>query len=138
MTFGQWVGDDGHITGLTARLHPEPLRSGSADAAHVGSNTAVYGRLDLDTSHPYRQTEVVKEVNRKLPTGVKINAHGVLSVRRAHGTETNPMFFHQPRFRSPQYSDSFIDWIVEEYAHDKDFFANRELSATQSRRAGPT
>jgi hypothetical protein len=87
-------------------------------------NAAVYGRLDPDTSHPYRQTEVVQEVNRRLPKGVRINAHDVLSVRRTHGTDTNPLFFHQPRFGSPQYSDSFIDWIVEEHARDKDFFAN--------------
>jgi hypothetical protein len=25
---------------------------------------------------------------------------------------------------APQYSDPFIDWIVEEYARDKNFFAN--------------
>jgi hypothetical protein len=63
-------------------------------------------------------------VNRRLPKGVSINPHDILSVRRTHGTDSKPLFFHQPRFGSPQYSDSFIDWIVEEYARDKDFFAN--------------
>ena len=87
-------------------------------------NAAVYGRLDPDTSHPHRQTEVVREVNRRLPKGVKINAHDILSIRRTHGTDSNPLFFHQPRFGSPQYSDPFVDWVVEEYAREKDFFAN--------------
>ena len=87
-------------------------------------DAAVYGRLNPDTSHPHRQTDAVKEVNRKLPRGVKINAHDILSVRRTHGTDANPLFFHQPRFGSPQYSDQFIAWIVEEFSRDEDFFAN--------------
>jgi hypothetical protein len=87
-------------------------------------NAAVYGRLDPDASHPYRQTELVTEVNRRLPKGVTINAHDILSVRRTHDTDTNPSFFHQPRFGSPQYSDSFVDWIAEQYERDKEFFTN--------------
>jgi hypothetical protein len=63
---------------------------------------AVYGRSDPDTSHPHGQTEVVKEVNRRLPKGVRINSHDILSVRRTDGTDSTPLFFHQPRFGSPQ------------------------------------
>jgi Putative DNA-binding domain/EC042_2821-lke REase len=87
-------------------------------------DAAVYGRLDPDASHPYRQTEVVKEVNGRLPKGVKINAHDILSVRRTHRIDSNPLFFHQPRFGSPQYSEPFVDWVAEEYARDKEFFAS--------------
>jgi hypothetical protein len=97
-------------------------------------NAAVYGRLDPDASHPYRQTEVVKEVNRRLPKGVKINAHDILSVRRTHDTDSNPQFVHQPRFGSPQYSDPFVDWVVDEYGRDKEFFANARAHYFASQR----
>ncbi len=99
-------------------------------------NAAVYGRLDPDTSHPYRQTEVVKEVNGRLPKGVRINSHDILSVRRTHGTDLNPLFFHQPRFGSPQYSDPFVDWIVDEYVRDHDFFANARAHYQESQKSG--
>ncbi|MFN2471799.1 MAG: hypothetical protein ABR583_12600 [Gaiellaceae bacterium] len=66
----------------------------------------------------------MQEVNRRLPHGVTVNTHDMLSVRRAHDiTETTrPDFMHRPRYGSPQYSDVFVDWIVAEYGRDNDFF----------------
>ena len=43
----------------------------------------LYGQVDPDQSHPYRQKEVIREVNARLGEGT-VNAFDVLSVRRVH------------------------------------------------------
>jgi hypothetical protein len=98
-------------------------------------NAPVYGKLDPDRTHPYRQTEVVAELNARLPPGVTVSAYDILSVRRAHGIspETRPEFTHVPKFGSPQYSDAFVDWLVERHADDAEFFANAKAQYTQLR-----
>ncbi len=87
-------------------------------------NALVYGKLDPDDTHPYRQTELIHEVNPQLPAGVEVNAHDILSVRRVYGIteDTHPQFTHEPRWTSAQYSQGFADWIVRQYSRDHDFF----------------
>lgn len=98
----------------------------------------LYGQVDPDQSHPYRQKEVIREVNARLGEGA-VNAFDVLSVRRVHAVseETRPEFVHVPKFGSPQYSDAFVDWLVEEQRRDARFFeqAKKSYLATRRRRA---
>jgi hypothetical protein len=97
----------------------------------------LYGQVDPDQSHPYRQKEVIREVNARLD-GREVNAFDVLSVRRVYAIteETRPEFVHVPKFGSPQYSDAFVDWLVSEDERDLHFFANakRKYLATRPRR----
>jgi hypothetical protein len=69
-------------------------------------------------------TELVAAVNGALPNGVTVNSHDILSIRRAHRIDhtTHPEFVHRMRFGSPQYSDTFADWIVQQHAADRTFF----------------
>lgn len=89
----------------------------------------VYGRVDPDESHPYRQTEVVREVNQRIGAANPVNPHDVLAVRRVYGIEpaSRPEFSHKPKFGSPQYSDAFIEWIVQEYERDPEFFVKARI-----------
>jgi hypothetical protein len=102
-------------------------------------NAPLYGKLDPDRTHPYRQTEVIAEANRRLPEGVEINPYDVLSVRRVHeiSEETRPDFTHVPKFGSPQYSDAFVEWLVEQHARDPDFFARAKAQYTRTIRPRP-
>ncbi len=97
----------------------------------------LYGQVDPDRSHPYRQKEVIREVNARLH-GVVINAFDVLSVRRVHTIteESRPEFVHVPKFGSPQYSDAFVDWLVGEVEREPRFFAKAKKAylATRPRR----
>jgi hypothetical protein len=97
-------------------------------------NAPVYGRLDPDRTHPYRQKELVTEVNRRLPEGVEVKGYDILSVRRVHGIseEAQPEFTHVPKFGSPQYSDAFVDWLVEQHARDPEFFATAKERYTRT------
>jgi hypothetical protein len=97
----------------------------------------LYGQVDPDRSHPYRQKEVVRELNARID-GRNVNAFDVLSVRRVHqiSEDTRPEFVHVPKFGSPQYSDAFVDWLVEEEQRDPGFFerAKARYVATRRRR----
>ena len=97
----------------------------------------LYGQVDPDHSHPYRQKEVIREVNARLRDR-EVNAFDVLSVRRVHAIteETRPEFVHVPKFGSPQYSDAFVDWLVAEDNRDPQFFARAKAAylATRPRR----
>jgi len=99
----------------------------------------LYGQVDPDQSHPYRQKEVIAEANRRLDGTRSVNAFDVLSVRRVYDiTEASrPEFVHVPKFGSPQYSDAFVDWLVEQDARDPGFFEaakSRYLATRGSRR----
>ena len=97
----------------------------------------LYGQVDPDQSHPYRQKEAIREVNARLGEGT-VNAFDVLSVRRVHAIseETRPEFVHVPKFGSPQYSDAFVEWLVAEHERDPQFFGKAKASylATRPRR----
>ncbi len=97
----------------------------------------LYGQVDPDQSHPYRQKEVIREVNARLGEGT-VNQFDVLSVRRVHAVseETRPEFVHVPKFGSPQYSDAFVDWLVAEQQRDPEFFQRAKATylATRPRR----
>jgi hypothetical protein len=95
----------------------------------------LYGQVDPDHSHPYRQKEVIAEVNKRLD-GRSVNAFDILSVRRVYaiGEQTRPEFVHVPKFGSPQYSDAFVDWLVEQDARDPRFFENAKAGYLATRR----
>jgi hypothetical protein len=95
----------------------------------------LYGQVDPDQSHPYRQKEVITEVNARLD-GRSVNAFDVLSVRRVHAIseETRPEFVHVPKFGSPQYSDAFVDWLVEQDERDPEFFTKAKTGYLATRR----
>ena len=78
-----------------------------------------------DTAYPFRQKEVVEEVNRRLVGQCEINAFDILCVRRIHGVdETKPEFFEKRKYSSPQYTERFVEWLIEQYNTDRDFFEN--------------
>jgi hypothetical protein len=95
----------------------------------------LYGQVDPDRSHPYRQKEVIREVNARLD-GRSVNAFDVLSVRRVHAIteESRPEFVHVPKFGSPQYSDAFVDWLIAEDARDPEFFPRAKATYLATRR----
>lgn len=79
----------------------------------------LYRAVDFDLSHPYRQKELIAEVNGRLPEERAINAYEFLAVRRTH--EIDPDFVHRPRFGTNQYSQAFVDWLVERIERDAEF-----------------
>jgi hypothetical protein len=79
-----------------------------------------YKLVNPDVTHPYRQKELVAEVNKKLPR-VNFNSFDVQSIRHTQAIDGKPEFLHKPQFGSPQYSQEFVDWIVERVQSNKGF-----------------
>jgi hypothetical protein len=109
---------------IVAIQRTETAEGGPRIRITTDESAPLYGRISADETHPYRQTELISEVNKKLPGKTTVKTHDMLSVRRAHSIdhETHPDFVYQPRFAAPQYSDAFVDWIVGQYGRDKQFF----------------
>lgn len=85
-------------------------------------NAPLVRQLSVDDSHPYRQKELVKAVNKRLEGARIVTSFDIVCIRRVHETQKNPTFCCTLNFTSPQYSDAFVDWIVGQYAADPGFF----------------
>ena len=89
----------------------------------------------IDQGWPYRQKEVVAAVNKELVGTKVINANHVLNVRRAHNIEANGDFCYTQKHASPKYSQAFVNWIVERFNADSNFFEKAKAVADRKRSA---
>lgn len=99
-----------------------PIRVVEGDTGDVPA----YHKVNPDVTHPYRQTELVDEINKRLPDDVEINRYDVQCINAVHDMKSNSTYCHEPRYGSTQYSEAFIDWVLDRYQTDEEFFdANR-------------
>jgi hypothetical protein len=99
----------------------------------------LYRAVDFDVTHPYRQKELIEEVNGRLAAEHAINGYEFLAVRRTN--EIDPDFVHRPRYGTNQYSEAFVDWLVAQIERDPEFIARareryHELRVSASRSRG--
>lgn len=82
-----------------------------------------------DESHPYICKEVVERLNDAIQSGIQLTQHDIVAVVAAHRTNTRSEFFFQARVKNApkQYSQKFIDWIIERYRQDPNFFVEARL-----------
>ena len=86
-----------------------------------------------DDTHPFRQKELVGEVNKRLKD-LKLNGFDVQCVRRTlDGGKAHPEFFHEPKYGSKQYSAAFADYIVDGCTNDPEFLTNARNAARQAK-----
>jgi hypothetical protein len=117
--------DSGLISGraLPIRLTDDP-------------NAPAFQRISHDETYPYRQTELVQELNRRLQGKKSINQFDIQCVRQVHDIESRPEYFYQSKYGSPQYSEAFVEWLILQHEKDSDFFdrARDEYRKTRQRR----
>jgi hypothetical protein len=101
------VTDD--ATGVPVRIVTDP-------------NATPIRAIDYDTTHPYRQTELLKRVKELLPEGTSVSPYDLAAVKYAFGTLGRGEYCHKSKFGSAQYSDSYARWIAREHASDQEFF----------------
>lgn len=75
--------------------------------------------VDPNLFYPYRQKEVIAQITERL--GIKFTWQDLIAIRKVYGVEQNPKYFHRPLNGSPQYSQEFIDWVVDECKRDMGF-----------------
>lgn len=115
-------------SGARIQVLPAGVRqSSSPDATpiRITDNPAApeYRLIDPDVTHPWRQKELVAEINKKLPEGKRINQYHVRALRTLYEIDSKAEFFHKGKFSSPQYSAALYEWLLQEYARDGQFFA---------------
>jgi hypothetical protein len=107
-------------------LPPNVTPSGRPDATAIrlttDPNAPQYRLVDPDITHPWRQKELIAEVNKSLPPERRINQFDVLSIRHLYNIDDDPRYVHKSRFATPQYSPSFASWLLESFATDPSFF----------------
>lgn len=113
----------GHVVQV---LPPEVVSSHSPLATPIrlvdDPSAPAYFKLTPDISHPYRQKDVITQVNQALTGEAKINQFDLRAARALHGTDKNETFSYRPRFSSQQYSQAFIDWLILQYRANSNFF----------------
>ena len=76
--------------------------------------------VDHDQLYPYRSKELVGRLKEVI--GASVSAYDIQVVRKVHGVDDNPNFSHKGRFASRQYSETFVEWVADEYQKDVSFF----------------
>ena len=74
-----------------------------------------------DLEYPYRQKELIEEVNKRIAPK-RINQYDILSVRTVYDITSKSEFYYKSRFGPGQYSQAFVDWLVEEYKQNAHFW----------------
>lgn len=81
---------------------------------------------NLSENFPYRQSEVIREVNARLVGKVAINTHDIQCIKFLEGiSETShPHLMSKPfKKASPQYSRDFIQLICQRYFEESAYFS---------------
>jgi hypothetical protein len=81
-----------------------------------------YYAVPIDKTHPFRQKEVVLEVNKRLQGSKIINSHNIICIRRVFEIQKDIELCYTQNYASPRYSEKFVDWIVSKYQEDSQFF----------------
>lgn len=85
-------------------------------------NAPVYQMLDPNKTHPYRTKEVIELVNKHLGNRVKLNSYNILAIRYAHNIDNIRRFYYRPHHGTSSYSQAFVEWLIEQFEKDNDFF----------------
>jgi hypothetical protein len=93
----------------------------------------VVGLVDYDKTHPYRQKELLAEFRRRF-AGRPINQFDLQAVRFAHRVDVNPDFSHKSLYGSKQYSDRFLEWLLDRASSDPQFFEEARETYMRARR----
>lgn len=93
-------------------------------------------KFKLETTndtHPNTQKDVIKKVNERLKNK-QINQYDILCVKKVYGiNEHRPDFYYKPICGSAQYSEKFIDWLVNSFQKNPSFFDKAREKYKQER-----
>ena len=113
--------------GTTVQVLPSDVKESVSPSATPirltdDPSAPAYRRVQVDDDYPYRQTEVVAQINQRLLGKTSINAHDIFCVRKVYGVDKDDRNCHRLKFSNPQYSEGFVSWLVAQYEADQGFF----------------
>jgi hypothetical protein len=112
-------------------LPPEVRQSDSPEATLIrivdDPTVPAYYRevvaVNPNQTHSFRRNDVIAELRKTLPDNMNINPYDILAIRKVYGIDERDDFFFRPKFGSPQYSGKFVNWVLEHYSNDIEFFS---------------
>lgn len=118
-----------------SQIDVTPPKTGDASAAPVrfvnDQSAPAFRLVSVDETHPFRQKEIVVEVNRLLAGAKIVGPYDIQCVRQAYDIAANPTFAYTMKHSSARYSQAFVDWILEKHSENPALFedAKRRLQA---------
>jgi hypothetical protein len=76
---------------------------------------------DVDHLYPWRQKDLLRELNRRLGRRV-LNSYDIQAIRRQNDLDQRPDFIFNLPGAGRRYSPAIADWIMEQHALDPEFF----------------
>lgn len=77
---------------------------------------------DPNKTHPYRQKEILAILNNNIGNGRRQVNYDIQCIRQIYEIEKKPQYYYKPKYGTPQYSDLFLQWLLEEYRENLNFF----------------
>jgi Putative DNA-binding domain len=103
-----------------------PKAQGMAITAKVsaGPGAVQFVPQNAEEIWPYRQKDLLHEVNKELKGAPRVNGHDILCINTHLEILTkHPEFAYKPhKLASPQYNDDYAKWIIAQYRLDPKFF----------------
>ena len=93
--------------------------------------TVVQVAKDPSASHPHRQKELLAALMAALDGAATANTHDIQCVNEVHGVRKRGEWFYKGKVAGspPQYSQAFVDWMVERVKQDPKFFVKARETA---------
>jgi len=87
-------------------------------------NAARFVPINAEEIWPYRQKDLIREVNKRLPRNTPINSHDIQSINRIFDIlKSRPDFAYKSHTHvSLQYSAAYAEWIVQQFKKNKTIF----------------
>ena len=117
---------------LVLTKNPNNADIALSSGATGGESTQVVESLkDPGTTHPFRQKELIEQ----LMTELKINQFDIQCVNKVYKIKAQSKYFYQGKVKgSPaQYSRAFLDWLIERYKEDDQFFEKTRQKAKKKK-----
>lgn len=77
--------------------------------------------VDNDQLYPYRAKELLRRLDELLGPK-KISSYDIQLARRHHNVDGNPNYSYRGRFGSRQYSEAFVEFLVNQQSNDPQCF----------------
>ena len=114
----EWLGGVRKVvtapSGSRVAVFPSDVRqSETPDAAPIritdDPSAPAYRVVAPDSTHPFRQKELIAEVRQKLPNSQDFNSFDVAGIRHVYEVDQRPEFAYLPKFGTRQYSQKFVE-----------------------------
>jgi hypothetical protein len=94
---------------------------------HLTKDLTTKGAVAIDRGKicPYRQKEVLAALRERLPPGTMVpTSHDIRAINKIYNIPAKEEYCWEPDYSSKQYSDAYVDWIVQSIENNENFISD--------------